>query len=415
MINSQSHFRISASGLFFIQRFSVVTWVSRLADIRQKFMLSDGELGLLLLAPPAAQLVMMGVSASLVRRFGSTRVARIAALLLPSLLPLLGIATSVWGLGCLMFLFGMATNLSNIAVNIQGLNVERLYGKSIMASFHGWWSIGGTCAILFSMLMVSLGCGLQHNFIASWVLCLLIYALIFRRLLPQDSISKKAVAATTSVRQWSAFLVLVGVVCFGALGCEGSLNSWLTLYFQSEIAPPEKCLRLGYFAYKLAVATCRFTTDFFVRKLGSFKTVRIAGMMIFLDLLLIVAFPHLLVACLGCVFTGLGTAAVVPICYSIVGKYGIGSLPVALSIVNGISFTGYLFDACGGWLCFQFCGIANCLCGYGYCLRGKQLHDSSHGKAVCIKGMRIHSGRYRPPVVQRMCSILAGFSPNVLQ
>ena len=342
MINTQSQFRICASGLFFIQGFSVVTWASRLADVRQRIGLSDGELGVLLLAPPVAQLVMMSVSASLVRRYGSTRVARVAAVLLPLLLPLLGMASSVWALGCLMFLFGMATNLSNIAANTQGLDVERLYGKSIMASFHGWWSIGGTCAILFSMIMVSLGSGLQNNFIAAWGLCMVIYALVFRRLLPPEPVAKASSEGAKPVRQWSAFLVLVGLVCFGTLGCEGSLNSWVTLYFQSEIASPEKLIRLGYFAYMLAVTCCRFAADHFVRQWWCFKTVRIAGMLIFGGLLLIVAFPQLLVACLGCVLTGLGTAAVLPICYSIVGKYSRGSLPVALSIVNGISFIGYL-------------------------------------------------------------------------
>ena len=55
-----------------------------------------------------------------------------------------------------------------------------------------------------------------------------------------------------------------------------------------------------------------------------------------------IAFPQLLIASLGCILTGLGTAAVVPICYSIVGKHSKNSVPVALSIVNGISFIGFL-------------------------------------------------------------------------
>ncbi|MBQ6470384.1 MAG: MFS transporter [Victivallales bacterium] len=324
-------------------------------DVKQKFGLSDGELGMLLLLPPAAQLAMMGVSGWLVRRFGSMRVARVAAILLPLLLPMLGTASSIWTLGCLMFLFGMATNLSNIAANTQGLQVERIYGKSIMASFHGWWSIGGTCAILFSMMMVHCGNGLQDNFIAAWVICLVIYALIFRNLLPQDSVAKTSMAHAEATRQWNAFLVLVGLVCFGALGCEGSLNNWVTPYFQSEIAPPEHLLRIGYFAYMLAATCCRFAADFLVRKWGNFKTIRFAGVMIFAGLSLIIAFPQLLITSLGCLLTGLGTAAVVPICYSIVGKYGKGSLPVALSIVNGISFIGFpLMPAVVG-------GIANYL------------------------------------------------------
>ena len=94
-----------------------------------------------------------------------------------------------------------------------------------------------------------------------------------------------------------------------------------------------------------------------MRKWGDFKTVHLAGAMLFSRLLLMAAFPLLPVACLGCVLTGLGTAAVVPICYSIVGKRGQGSLPVALSMVNGISFIGFLLmpAAVGG--ISQFWGL----------------------------------------------------------
>ena len=140
-MNKLSRSRIATASLFFIQGFSVVTWANRLPDIQRKFGFSDGELGLMLLLPPAAQLLMMAVSGNLVRRFGSTSIARIAALLLPMLLPVLAEVSTLPMLASAMFIFGMATNLSNIAANTQGLQVERLYEKHQWL-FHGWWSIG---------------------------------------------------------------------------------------------------------------------------------------------------------------------------------------------------------------------------------------------------------------------------------
>lgn len=40
-------------------------------------------------------------------------------------------------------LFGFANNILNISLNAQAAGVEALYGRSIMGTFHGMWSVGG--------------------------------------------------------------------------------------------------------------------------------------------------------------------------------------------------------------------------------------------------------------------------------
>lgn len=338
---NSSTFRFGTSGLFFIQGFTVVSWASRLLDIRQKFNLTDGQLGAVLLIPPLAQLAMMAFSGILVRRFGSGRVARVGFFLLPFLLPVLGEVPTIPGLAAAMFLFGLTTNLANIAANTQGLNVERLYGKSIMASFHGCWSAGGVCAILFSIILTNCGTSLRVNFFAAWAVCMIVYCLVFSKLIIGDMVSQvKKNCGKQSL--WSANLLLFGLICFGCLGCEGSINSWITLYYKGVVRTPDSWIRLGFFVYMAAVTFSRFSADLFVRKSGEYCCIRIAGVLIFLGFLLIVACPHLVTASAGCILLGFGTSAIVPICYSLTGKQYGDSLPVALSIVNGISFTGFL-------------------------------------------------------------------------
>jgi MFS family permease len=342
-MNKLSRSRIATASLFFIQGFSVVTWANRLPDIQRKFGFSDGELGLMLLLPPAAQLLMMAVSGNLVRRFGSTSIARIAALLLPMLLPVLAEVSTLPMLASAMFIFGMATNLSNIAANTQGLQVERLYEKSIMASFHGWWSIGGACAILIGMVLVRMGTSLRMNFLAAWIICLAIYGMNVWHLLSDEVSSpqhSKSVEEKTSL--WSVPLMLFGLICFCSLGCEGSINNWITIYFQNVVHAPGEWTRLGYFVYMLAITCCRFSADQFARKCGAFPTLRVAAFLLFAGLLLVVSCPRLISASIGCLLIGLGTSAVLPLCYSILGKRYRETLPIALTIVNGISFTGFL-------------------------------------------------------------------------
>lgn len=50
------------------------------------------------------------------------------------------------------FCFGVFWNLCDISFNTQGIEVERLYGKTIMATFHGGWSLGACAGALIGFV-----------------------------------------------------------------------------------------------------------------------------------------------------------------------------------------------------------------------------------------------------------------------
>ena len=140
---TQRYYRIGVSTFFFIQGLTFASWTSRIPDIKNRLHLSDGAFGGVLFSLPAGQLTAMALSGYLVSKYGSKLMLQIAALLFPAILLILGSVESTWQLIAGLFVFGICGNLSNIAVNTQGVGVERLYGRSIMASFHGLWSLAG--------------------------------------------------------------------------------------------------------------------------------------------------------------------------------------------------------------------------------------------------------------------------------
>ena len=79
-----------------------------------------------------------------------------ASLLYAAELTNLGWATAGWQLALARFCFGVVGNLANISVNTQGVLVERIYGRPIMTSFHGVWSMSGFTGALFGYLMMNL-------------------------------------------------------------------------------------------------------------------------------------------------------------------------------------------------------------------------------------------------------------------
>lgn len=342
-INTLAHFRIAAGSFYFIQGVIFSTWTSRISDVKNTLALSDGALGTALLAMPAGQICAMALSGFLVGHFGSCRMVRLAAVLFPALLLPLGVMGSLQTLIPMLFLFGMASNLLNIAVSTQCVGVERLYGKSIMVSFHGLWSLGGLTGVLLSIGMAALNISLFWNFFAAFFLSQLIYSVNCMRLMPRDyKDSSKAEDPQTKKFVLDPYILLLGVIGFGCLSCEGAMYNWCTVYFDSVVQPGADYVRIGYVGYMLAITCCRFSADLFVRKWGAFRMIQIAGILILGGILLLTGWPGLIVSTAGCFVIGFGTAAMLPICYSLGGKSKKVSPPAAITTISSVAFLGFL-------------------------------------------------------------------------
>lgn len=336
-------YRIAASSFYFIQGFAVTSWASRLPDIKLSLSLSDGSLGLLLLAPPAGQLAAMALSGCLVKRFGSFRIVRVAGLILPCWLPVLGMISAWPGLFAALFFFGMATNLSNISINTQCIGIEQIYGKSIMASFHGVWSLGGIGAILLSSCCAIRGLSPKTNFLFAAAVSVFIYLMNFRNLLPCDRQTEQQ-KKTVNFKELlsNKYLWILGIISLGCLGCEGVMNNWSSIYFQKIVNAELQYVRVGLFVYMLFLTCNRFTADWFIRKWGGENMIRLSGVLIICGMALLTSSPYVLPAAAGCALVGMGTSVIVPICYGLVGKYDSVPTATAITMVAGVGFIGFL-------------------------------------------------------------------------
>ena len=147
---SRKRVRFAISLFYFGQGVVFASWASRIPDLKSALELSDAQLGSVLLALPMGQLLTMPFSGRLTTSFGSRRILTIAAPLYALALTILALATTGWQLALFLFLLGVSGNLCNIALNTQGVAGETYYGKPIMTSFHGAWSIGGFSGALLA-------------------------------------------------------------------------------------------------------------------------------------------------------------------------------------------------------------------------------------------------------------------------
>lgn len=213
-------YRIAVSVFFFVSGLTFATWASRIPDIKNKLQLSDAGLGMVLFALPVAQVLSLPFSAPIISRFGSRTVVIATALLYLISLVLLAISAATWQLVLALFLFGFWANLLNIAMNTQAVGVERSYGRSIMASFHGLWSLAGFTGAITGSFFVFAGLSpVLHFSIVCVATAILVFA-SYKYALPNDfSNSGSQPLFTKPDKQ----ILLLGLIAFCCMLCEGAM------------------------------------------------------------------------------------------------------------------------------------------------------------------------------------------------
>jgi MFS family permease len=339
LTHSSKAYRFAVATLFFLQGLCFASWASRIPSIQQSLHLSDGALGLILFALPAGSLVALPLSGWLVTRYGSRTVVANTLIAYSILLVALGLAQNITQIIIVLVLYGMAGNTANIAMNTQAVGVEAMYGRKIMASFHGLWSLAGFTAAGIGTLMIGKEIIPLTHFIFIVIPILLALAAIFQYLLPNEEKSE----AGNKIFAWpDKSLVALGVLAFCCMMCEGAMFDWSGIYFKKVIGAENGWIGAGYTAFMCTMAAGRFIGDWVAMKLGFKRTIQLSGLTIAAGLAVSLIFPYLLPAITGFFLVGFGVSSVVPLVYSEAGRSKKMSPGVALAAVSSIGFLGFL-------------------------------------------------------------------------
>ncbi len=344
--------RMAVAAYYFVPGVVFASWASRIPDIKHLLHLGNGQLGTVLFAIPIGQLLMMAFSGVLVSKFGSKKMLLLSELLYAVVLFSIGCSSTVTALIASLVGFGMMANLMNIATNTQACLVEKMYGRNIMSSFHGLWSLGGFAGGIIGALFANTSLPIAVHYAVILVFSLVVLA-AGMRFLVNDATAKaeEEDVPKFSFRSIDPILFLLGLMGFAGMFCEGTVYDWSSVYFASVVKPDEAFVRAGYIAGMGAMTLGRFFADGFVTKYGPSRVLKTCGALIVTGLWMAAALPWLVPATLGFLLVGFGISSSVPICYSIAGKLGTVKASIAITIVSSISFFGFLVGPpVIGWL-----------------------------------------------------------------
>jgi MFS family permease len=331
--------RWSVNLFFFSFGFLFATWASRIPAIQQQLNLSDAKLGLVLLGMPVGSFIALPFSGLFASKYGSKVVLTISSFIYCLVLLLIGFTQNILGLSFLLFLFGAAGNVFNISVNTQAISLEKLYGRSIISSFHGMWSVAGLVAAFAGTIFIAHGLAVSWHFLITALLAAIAFILGALFLL------RDAPSATPAVRLFTRpdrAIISLGIIAFCSFICQGAMFDWSGIYFKKIISGNGAFTGFGYTAFMVSMTSVRFITDWLHNKFGFYKIMFASGFFIMSGLALAVFFPYLITATLGMFLVGVGVSPAVPLVFSAAGRSGTMAPPVAIAAVSSIGMIGLL-------------------------------------------------------------------------
>ncbi|NII84950.1 MFS transporter [Pedobacter sp. SG908] len=341
--SSPKQVRFAISAFYFMQGVCFASWASRIPTFKASMGLNDAELGSILFALPAGQIITMFFSAKLTTHFGSKKMLRATAPLYAIALTFLALATTGWQLAAFLVLFGITGNLCNIALNTQGVAGENYYGKPIMSSFHGAWSIGNLTGALIALGLVNLKLGMYTHF---WIIALISLTnvvLSSKKLLDHNNRPDVSVEKTKFFTMPQGILVLLGIIAFCSMATEGTMFDWSAIYFEDVVKLPHNKAIIGYASFMFMMASGRFLGVFLIGKFGRKNLLQISGAIISIGMALAVIFPEIVVAIFGFMLIGFGVSSIVPMVYSIAGNNKKVPAGKAITMVSSIGYFAFLF------------------------------------------------------------------------
>ncbi len=337
---NKTRLRIAVASVFFLHGLNFSSWAARIPDIQLKLGLSEAALGGVLLVLPIGSLVSLPISGVIIDKLGSRLVVLLSCLGYALTLPVLGFSPTIAVLSIGLFFFGFFGNMVNIAINTQAIGVQSHYGRTIMASFHGTWSIAGFTGAGIGTLMVALGAAPHQHYLLMFVLVMAVLLVNYPHTLRED-VNRNT--GKFKLVKPDATLVKIGLIAMCGMMSEGCMFDWSGVYFKKVVQVDEALVPLGFSAFMLTMAGGRFVSDRFTNRFGVASVLKASGILITCGLLLAVFLPYFVPSLIGFLLVGFGVSSVVPLSYSVAGKSTTMSAGMALTLVSSISFFGFLF------------------------------------------------------------------------
>jgi MFS family permease len=310
--------RNAVATVFVLNGLLFATLFSRVPDIREHLDLSNGRLGLLLLSISVGSLLGLPASGRLIERVGATGVVRGGALLTLAGMALvaLGVSgiehvpTAAVGLAG----YGFGTAVWDVAMNVEGAEVERRLGYTVMPRFHAGFSLGAIGGAGIGAAATGVGVPLPVHVLVvtlATVAVVVVAAAAFLPAAPHDD------AEEPEVPGWSPWLeprtVAIGAMVLAFTLAEGAAGDWLALALVDGYDARHFVGVAGFGLFVTAMTAGRLVGPVLLDRFGRVPVLLASAGAAFVGLMLVITSGQPVLAAVGIAIWGLGAALGFPV------------------------------------------------------------------------------------------------------
>lgn len=335
--------RNAVAAAFVLNGFCFASLVTRFPDVRAALRLSNGELGVLLLAIAVGSILALPSSGRLIERWGAATVVRAGAALVAAGLVVAAVGTTTTGQVPLVavgfFAYGVGTGVWDVAMNVEGTVVEQRLDRAVLPRLHAGWSLGSIAGAALGVPVAVLEVPMPAHLAAAGVVSLGLLLVGAGAFLPS------APSNEDGPRDRSAWLeprtLAIGLMVLAFALTEGSANDWLALALIDGYDAPQWVGVAGFAAFVTAMTAGRLGGTVLLDRFGRVPVLRATALAAVVGVLLVVLGGHPVLVTVGIVVWGLGASLGFPVGMSAAGDDPARSA-ARVSVVATIGYAAFL-------------------------------------------------------------------------
>ena len=300
--------RLAVAAAFATQGMVFINLTTRLPDFTDRWDISDGRLTLLLLMMVLLAGAGSVLAEKLARSQDSATLLRAGLALIVLAVPLMSLAPAFGVFAAAMAVYGVALGIVDATTNMQGVALEHRYGRPILPSFHGAWTVGGLVGAGATLATTHLALGVGAVLAA---VPLVVATGPFLRRVGDPAADAPAV----QVPWRPIILVGIGMVLFYMV--DTAAFTWGPLYLEHVFSEtPASLFALAVVPYLISSGGMRLAGDTLVARYGAVPILRVGGVVASAALAVVVFAPAWQVAVGGFLLLGAGVGVIAPLSFS---------------------------------------------------------------------------------------------------
>ncbi|MGA7147925.1 MAG: MFS transporter [Microbacterium sp.] len=277
-------------------------------------------------------------------RWGSRTALTLGLVIQGLALPMIAIPLPFELFAAAFGIFGIGLGCVDAAAAMQGVAVQRAYGRHLLGGFFA----AATAAAIAGALLVS-GVALSAAAAGVALGCAAVIALgvagigirFFAREVPID----EALPPSERAKLPRSGIWIFGLVILAVFVADSAVSTWSTQYLQLDLATLAWVAPLGYASYQAVVLLTRLFTDRLIPALGRRRLVAIAASVSALGCLIVALLPFPAAAVVGFALAGVSAGVLIPVTFGAAGDLDPAHSDQVIARVNLFNYAGAIIGA----------------------------------------------------------------------